>query len=53
LEHFDPPARRRSDDDHARFDGAYRGRRISWSEFYKLTGIEPPANDNHREEEAA
>lgn len=31
----------------AKFDGAYRGRRISWAEFYKLTGREPKAdNDN-------
>ncbi|WP_292324601.1 hypothetical protein [Mesorhizobium sp.] len=31
----------------AKFNGAYRGRRLSWSEFYKLTGRAPkPDNDN-------
>lgn len=36
----------------ARFDGAYRGRRLSWAEFYRLTGREP-ANDNKPAEKAA
>ncbi|RUV21765.1 hypothetical protein [Mesorhizobium sp. M7A.F.Ca.MR.245.00.0.0] len=33
-------------------DGAYRGRRLSWDEFYLLTGRTPPIadNDNRRNE---
>lgn len=27
-------------------DGAYRGRRISWAEFYKLFPDRRPVNDN-------
>lgn len=37
----------------AKFDGAYRGRRLSWAEFYRLTGREPAANDNKPAEKAA
>ncbi|WP_292414460.1 hypothetical protein [Mesorhizobium sp.] len=39
--------------DSAKHDGAYRGRRLSWQEFYKLTGREPAANDNERPAEKA
>ncbi|RWM26901.1 hypothetical protein [Mesorhizobium sp.] len=32
----------------AKHDGAYRGRRLSWQEFYALRPDLKPANDNER-----
>jgi hypothetical protein len=39
--------------DAARFDGAYRGRRVSWKEFYELRPDLRPANDNEQIENEA
>lgn len=39
--------------DNARHDGAYRGRRLSWKEFYALRPDLRPANDNERPAEKA
>jgi len=50
LEDHYSPARERRDD--ARFDGAYRGRRITWAEFYRLRPDLQPANDNDLREVA-
>ncbi|WP_161939548.1 hypothetical protein [Paramesorhizobium deserti] len=36
-----------------RLDGAHRGRRISWTEFYKLFPDLKPSNDNAKREQAA
>lgn len=33
-------------DQPATFDGAYRGRRMSWAEFYRLRPDLRPSNDN-------
>lgn len=35
----------------AKFDGAYRGRRLSWAELYKLRPDLKPANDNSQPDE--
>lgn len=32
-------------------DGAYRGRRLSWEEYYNLRPDLRPANDNRREDD--
>lgn len=38
----------------ARHDGAYRGRRMSWAEFFTLRpDLKPAANDNEPRAEAA
>ncbi len=36
-------------------DRPYRGRRLSWTEFYQLTGRKQPeaANDNHEQRDQA
>lgn len=36
--------------DNARHDGAYRGRRITWAEFYKLRPDLKADNDNNMPE---
>lgn len=37
----------------AAFDGAYRGRRLSWKEFYRLRPDLRPENDNLQADTAA
>ena len=39
--------------DNARHDGAYRGRRITWAEFYRLRPDLKPANENIKQKEEA
>ncbi len=34
-------------------DGAHRGRRISWEQFYKMFPNRRPANDNQKDERDA
>ncbi|YBV97099.1 hypothetical protein M1D80_09445 [Phyllobacteriaceae bacterium JZ32] len=34
-----------------RLDGAYRGRRLSWAEFWKLRPDRRPDNDNDEKQE--
>jgi hypothetical protein len=36
----------------AAFDGAFRGRRLSWKEFYQMRPDLRPANDNSEKSEA-
>ncbi|MEI5680652.1 hypothetical protein AAAK29_19295 [Mesorhizobium sp. CCNWLW179-1] len=43
-----PDSKRTNDD--ARYDGAFRGRRLSWQEFYALRPDLRPANDNEKRE---
>lgn len=37
----------------ARHDGAHRGRRLSWEEFYALRPDRRPDNDNQKARDAA
>jgi len=39
--------------DEAKNDGAYRGRRLSWAEFYRERPDLRPVNDNDKKREVA